>query len=194
MRNAFQKIEVYKKLERWGEWVINNRGGYFPRQKSFLAKAMDGLPTTKCIRCGGVGKVKSVNYEKNKQIVNCKYCFGKGKIMAKSSPNKINPAFIRSTNPGVPISDEVMKIQRMINALTKLQQLVIHVEFSWPVSGTYKEKARQVYVKQEKYMQDSDKRMTEKAYKGLLKRALIQLERRMMNRGMIRKPYFHKGD
>lgn len=87
-------------METWATWRHNGPGaihalGY---GDTVIGRMRDGMPSTKCTICDGSGHVPGWKIGSSMAFVSCVNCSGYGKIVAKSSLHKINPAFVSSTH------------------------------------------------------------------------------------------------
>lgn len=112
----------------WAEWRRTGEGFGTGSLRSNLGKFLDGMPSPKCIKCNGTGRIPSPDIEQNFTRISCDLCAGTGKVDTKSSEKKTNPAFIRAT--GYTPDDVSGSIEQAYGwKLTKRQKLVIQAEF-----------------------------------------------------------------
>lgn len=139
---------IVEKLEVWARWKRGEQSGDGVSAgygRTFLEKALSGMPTTRCTGCNGVGKVPGSRYNMPELVrVDCMMCGGRGRVVARSSEHKINPAFIHSTNPSpvTPFDEEGQIMDEVINRLSCLMQAVLYQEYL--TRGNQKDKASRV--------------------------------------------------
>lgn len=67
-------------IEQWSRWRIDRQKPSSGYGVSMLARAMDSMPSTKCVPCNGRGKVEGSKYGLKQGWVGCLNCNGTGKI------------------------------------------------------------------------------------------------------------------
>lgn len=126
-----------EKLEQWARWRhyrVSGELGWSRRDS--LGRAISGMPSTRCPKCQGRGRIMA------KQIVgaamqyeSCPVCSGAGRVRLDPDPNKVNPAFIRSTTGGGPYYEDAQsqRIDYIIcTDLSEHQRNVIIYEYTRP--------------------------------------------------------------
>ena len=68
-------------LEQWAKWRLDDKRPQSAFGVSMLAKAMDSMPSAKCVPCSGRGRVPASKYGLKKNgWISCLNCNGKGKV------------------------------------------------------------------------------------------------------------------
>ena len=172
--NIIKPIEEI--MKDWALWLKGGKSehGY---GRTFLEKALSGMPTTKCTTCQGSGKVLGERYNLPKLgQVTCLTCGGRGKIIATSSKTQINPAFIRATKFGTPDNPTAERIDVIVNSdLSQIQASVIHQEYLHPRGGNQEQKARRVFVGRTR------KRKVKGIHRGYYSRVLNEAHSRILD-------------
>lgn len=91
---------VRELLEKWAWWRRAGRLGAevaWPK-KTLTGKFLDGMPGVNCPTCCGQGRIPVAQFRITRAMIACPTCEGEGRIkLDKTDPDKINPAFVRTT-------------------------------------------------------------------------------------------------
>jgi hypothetical protein len=124
---------VRQVLEKWAWWRRSGRLGAevgWPR-KTITGKFLEGMPGTTCPTCHGKGQIPAARFRIARVMLVCPTCKGEGRVLLdKTDPEKINPAYIRSTYRGQ--EDQTMVVvDRLVCELRQSPKTEKHYYVLW---------------------------------------------------------------
>ncbi len=136
---------VRELMGNWARWRRSGRLGAevgWPR-KTLTGKFMEGMPGTNCPTCGGKGRFPAARLRITSVTLICSTCKGEGTIaLDKTDPEKINPAFIRSTFRGRDDRTLVV-LDRLICEIRRSPKTEKHYYVLWSEYVTHKYEIQQ---------------------------------------------------